>query len=89
MAGLVDETGEPTTRLYIEHAKPGEGFFWRLSDWQPDQDTSGKFKAKFDLAKAQTIYDQKQDWKTNERRIAEALEVDPRTVRRNRQALEG
>jgi hypothetical protein len=89
MAGLVDDTGEPTTRLYIEHAKPGEGFFWRVSDWQPEQDTGGKFKTKFDLAKALPVYDSARDWRENETAIADALGMSPRAVRAHRRAIEG
>lgn len=88
-AGLIDEGGQPITSVYLEHAKPGAGLCWHLSDWRPDQDiASGKFKPKFDLATALTAYDAKRDWRENEAAIADALDMTPRAVRSHRQAVE-
>jgi hypothetical protein len=85
-AGIVDDNGRPTTKVFIEHSP--RGLCWVPSDYQPDQDAGGKFKAKFDLAKAQTVYNPDRPWKENERQIAEALGMSTRAVRGYRQALE-
>ena len=85
-AGIVDDNGQPTTKVFVEHSP--RGLCWVPSNYRPDQDAGGKFKTKFDLAKAQTAYDPDRTWKENERQIAEALGMSTRAVRDYRQALE-
>ena len=85
-AGVVDDAGEPTTKVFIEHSP--HGLCWLPSDYRPDQDGSGKFKPKFDLAHARTVYDPALSWPDNERAIADAQTMTPRAVRGHRHELE-
>lgn len=81
--GIVDEEGHATTSVHIEHSKTG--LCWMPSDYATP--AGGKFQARFDISKALSVYDSSKSWTENEILIARAMELNPRTVRRHRQAI--
>jgi len=84
-AGIVDEHGQPTTSVLIEHST--RGLCWIPSDYSVEKGEGGKFKARFMIDRAIEVYDSALDWPSNEQAIAFDQEVDRRTVRRHRQTI--
>jgi len=85
-AGIVDESGNPTRQVYVEHAK--SGLCWLPSDWRPELAGDGKFKPKFDMSAARALYDPELPWKQNEAAIAKDQQLSGRAVRGYRRTLE-
>lgn len=86
-AGILDNGGNPTNSIQIEHAK--DGLCWVSSDWKPATESNGRFKAtKWDQDKAEELYDKNQSWAENERRLAAAFGMDRRGVSKHRKDLE-
>jgi len=84
-AGIVDNNGRVITSVVIEHSK--RGLCWVPSDYQIAKDTAGKFKAKFDLARATQVFNPDLDWPANEQAIALDQDVSRKTVGRWRQTI--
>jgi hypothetical protein len=85
-AGILDGNGRPSTSVLIEHAK--DGLCWLPSDWKQEARSDGKFKTKFDLARASAVYDPKLSWPDNKRRIAGDLDMSERVIHAYRNQLE-
>ncbi len=85
-AGIVDDEGNPTTTVMIEHAK--QGLCWVPSSYRVEKGDAGQFKEKFDLARAVALYDPNADWLKVQQAIALDQNVTVRTVRRYRKNIE-
>ncbi len=83
-AGIIDENGQITTKVMIEHSK--RGLCWLPSDYHPDG--KGACQQKFSYLEAFKTYDASLSWSANEARIAKQQNVSTRTVRNYRDRLE-
>lgn len=85
-AGIVDENGQPTTSVLIEHSK--KGLCWVPASRTAEQRIGGKFVERFDLERALDVYDPNESWDVNEQAIALDQNVSRKTVSRRKTAIE-
>lgn len=84
-AGIVDESGELVTSVTIQHSR--RGLCWIPSDYRRETTAEGKFKPRFDLARACEVYDADLSWADNELAIALDQNMSRRQIGRKRQDI--
>ncbi len=85
-AGIVDESGRPTTSVMIEHA--AEGLCWVPSSYAIGaKGEGGKFKPRFDLTRACEVFDPSLPWSDNEQAIAIDQDMSRKQVGRYRKNI--